>query len=107
MHAVDTSVFFRNLTGDDPAQAAKARRVIGQQPTVVTKAVMLEVEPLLRGGFDPAPEQVLPALRGLASLPEYRWRMMRLWPQPWIGLRRGWTLQTPCILPQRPSAKAS
>lgn len=44
MHGVDTNVIIRYLTGDDPAQAVKARSVIGQTPVFISKTVLLEVE---------------------------------------------------------------
>ena len=69
MHGVDTNVIIRYLTGDDPAQAAKARAVIGQMPVFVSKTVLLEVEWVLRGVYDRPAEQVIPALRAFAGLP--------------------------------------
>ena len=44
MHAVDTNVIVRYLTGDDPVQADKARAIIGQEPVFVPRTVVLEVE---------------------------------------------------------------
>ncbi len=69
MHGVDTNVIVRYLTGDDPAQAAKARAVIGQKPVFVPRTVLLEAEWVLRGVYDLPPKQVIPALRALAGLP--------------------------------------
>lgn len=69
MHGVDTNVVVRYLTGDDPAQADKARAVIGQKPVFVPRTVLLEAEWVLRGVYDLSPEQVIPALRALAGLP--------------------------------------
>jgi predicted nucleic-acid-binding protein len=69
MHGVDTNIIVRYLTGDDPAQAAKARAVIGQKPVFVPRTVLLEVEWVLRGAYDLPPEQIIPALRALAGLP--------------------------------------
>ena len=69
MHGVDTDIIVRYLTGDDPAQAAKARSLIGQKPVFVPRTVLLEVEWVLRGVYDVPPEQIIPALRALAGLP--------------------------------------
>ena len=69
MHGVDTNVIVRYLTGDDPAQAAKARAVIGQMPVFVPRTVLLEAEWVLRGVYELPPKQVITALRALAGLP--------------------------------------
>ena len=69
MHGIDTNVVVRYLTGADPAQAAKARGVIGQTPIFVSKTVLLEVEWVLRGAYGRPSEQIIPALRAFAGLP--------------------------------------
>ncbi len=69
MHGVDTNVIVRYLTGGDPAQAAKARTVIGQKPVFVPRTVLLESEWVLRGVYGLPSAQVIPALRALAGLP--------------------------------------
>ncbi len=69
MHAVDTNIIVRYLTGDDPQQAAKARAVIGQKPVFVPKTVLLEVEWVLRGVYGLPSVQIILALRALAGLP--------------------------------------
>ncbi len=69
MHGVDTNIIVRYLTGDDPAQAARARGVIGQTPVFVSKTVLLEVEWVLRGVYGLASKQIIPALRAFAGLP--------------------------------------
>ena len=69
MHAVDTNVIVRYLTGDDPQQAAKARAVIGHKPVFLPRTVVLEAEWVLRGVYQLPMEQVVPALRALAGLP--------------------------------------
>jgi predicted nucleic-acid-binding protein len=69
MHGVDTSIIVRYLTRDDPAQAAKARAVIGQKPVFVSRTVLLEAEWVLRGVYDLPSERIIPALRALAGLP--------------------------------------
>ena len=69
MHAVDTNVIVRYLTGDDPEQAAKARAVIGHQPIFLPRTVVLEAEWVLRGVYELPMGQIVPALRALAGLP--------------------------------------
>ena len=69
MHAIDTDIVVRALVGDDPAQAAKARAVIGQTPVFVPRTVVLEAEWVLRGMYDLPVQQVVAALRAFAGLP--------------------------------------
>jgi predicted nucleic acid-binding protein len=69
MLAVDTNLIVRYLTGDHPAQSAKARAMIDGEDVFVSTTVLLETEWVLRSvyGFDAA--QVCAALRGFAGLP--------------------------------------
>ena len=69
VHGVDTNVIIRYLTGDDPAQAAKARAIIGRQPVFVPRTVLLEVEWVLRSAYGLPLAQIIAALRALAGLP--------------------------------------
>lgn len=69
MHGVDTNVIVRYLTGDDPAQAAKASTAIGRKPVFVSRTVLLEAEWVLRGVYDMPSKRIIPALRALAGLP--------------------------------------
>lgn len=69
MHGVDTNIIVRFLTGDDPAQAAGARSVIGQKPIFVPRTVLLEAEWVLRGVYGLPSKQIILALRALAGLP--------------------------------------
>jgi len=52
--AVDTNVLVRLLTGDDPKQAAAARRLFASQPIWIAKTVLLETAWVLRSlyGFE-------------------------------------------------------
>jgi predicted nucleic-acid-binding protein len=54
--AVDTNVVVRYLTGDDPAQARRARAIIDHEDVLVTATVLLESEWVLCTvyGFEPA-----------------------------------------------------
>jgi len=82
------------LTGDDPAQAAKARAVIGQMPVFVSRTVMLEAEWVLRGVYDLPSKQIIEA----ALLPDFRASRSRMpgWsPGRWTGPTQAWTLPTP------------
>lgn len=69
MLGIDTDVIIRYLTGDDPAQAAKARAVIGQTPVFVSRTVLLEAEWILGGVYGLPSKQVILALRAFAGLP--------------------------------------
>ena len=54
MIAVDTNVLVRLLTGDEPKQAAAARRLFARQPIWIAKTVLLETGWVLRSlyGFE-------------------------------------------------------
>lgn len=69
MRAIDTNVVVRFLTGDDPAQAARARRLIEAGEIFVATSVLLESEWVLRSGYGFATERIVPALREFAGLP--------------------------------------
>lgn len=69
MRAIDTNIIVRFLTGDDPAQANKARALIGHGPVFIPRTVILETEWVLRGAYEFSPQQIIPALRALAGLP--------------------------------------
>ncbi len=69
MRAADTNVIVRYLMGDDPAQADKARAIIGQEPVFVPRTVVLEVEWVLRSVYEMPIGRIIPALRALAGLP--------------------------------------
>lgn len=69
MHAVDTNVIIRYVTGDDAEQAIRARAVLGHGPVFVSKTVLLEAEWVLRRGYDLPAAQVTRALRAVAGLP--------------------------------------
>jgi hypothetical protein len=57
------------LTGDDPAQATKARELIEGGDLFVPTSVLLETEWVLRSGYGFAPERLVRALRNFAGLP--------------------------------------
>jgi predicted nucleic-acid-binding protein len=69
VRAVDTNVIVRFLTNDHPAQAAKARKLIGGGDIFVATSVLLETEWVLRSGYGFATDRLVQALRGFAGLP--------------------------------------
>lgn len=69
MRAIDTNVIVRFLTGDDPAQARKAKTLIAAGNVYVATTVLLETEWVLRSGYGFGARQVIQALRGFAGLP--------------------------------------
>lgn len=69
MRAIDTNVLVRFLTGDDPRQAARARKLIAAGNIFVAMSVLLETEWVLRSGYGFATERIVRALRDFAGLP--------------------------------------
>lgn len=69
MRAIDTNVLVRFLTGDDPAQGAKARRLIEAGDIFVATSVLLETEWVLRSGYGFETARIVQALRDFAGLP--------------------------------------
>ncbi|HEX8365128.1 MAG TPA: type II toxin-antitoxin system VapC family toxin [Allosphingosinicella sp.] len=68
MRAIDTNVLVRFLTGDDRAQAARARRLVEAGDIFLATSVLLESEWVLRSGYGLAAESIVQALRGFAGL---------------------------------------
>jgi predicted nucleic-acid-binding protein len=68
MLAIDTNLLIRYLTGDDPGQSAKARRLIDTNDIFVCVTVLLEAEWVLRSvyGFNAA--DIVKSLRAFAGL---------------------------------------
>jgi predicted nucleic-acid-binding protein len=69
VRAVDTNVIVRFLTNDHPAQAAKARKLIGGGDIFVATTVLLESEWVLRSGYGFTSDRLVRALRDFAGLP--------------------------------------
>lgn len=69
MRAIDTNVVVRYLTGDDPVQAAKARKAIDAGKVFVSTTVFLESEWVLRSVYGFSAHDVASALRAFAGLP--------------------------------------
>lgn len=68
MIAVDTNIVVRLLTGDDPAQAERAKALFAGDTVFLSKTVVLESEWVLRRLYRIDRGAALEALAGLASL---------------------------------------
>ncbi|MBI5142140.1 MAG: type II toxin-antitoxin system VapC family toxin [Nitrospirae bacterium] len=70
MIGVDTNVWVRYVTNDDPVQAALAVELLrGQEEIFVPKTVLLELEWVLRAVYAIPKENVLIAFRQILGLP--------------------------------------
>lgn len=69
MRAVDTNIIVRFLTGDDPAQAQKARKLFGHEPIFISRTVLLETEWVLRSLYGMPVRRIVASLRALAGIP--------------------------------------
>jgi predicted nucleic-acid-binding protein len=69
MLALDTNVIVRFLTGDDPAQAKRARNLINTRQVFIGTTVLLETEWVLRNAYGFSATRIVAALRALAGLP--------------------------------------
>lgn len=69
MLAIDTNVIVRFLTGDDPVQARRARRLIEAEPVFVSTTVLLETEWVLRSAYGYSATVAWEALSAFAGLP--------------------------------------
>ncbi|MGA3002272.1 MAG: type II toxin-antitoxin system VapC family toxin [Acetobacteraceae bacterium] len=70
MLAIDKTLIVRYLTGDHPAQSARARALIDAESVFVCLTVLLETEWVLRSVYGYGAAQIAPALRGFAGLPQ-------------------------------------
>jgi predicted nucleic acid-binding protein len=68
--AVDTNVVVRLLTGDDPAQAARARAIFEREAILLAKTVMLESEWVLRRLYRFGADRIADAFAALIALPD-------------------------------------
>ena len=69
MLAIDTNLIVRYLVGDDPGQAARARRLIDNNDIFVCTTVLLETEWVLRSVYGFSAAQCAKALTDFAGLP--------------------------------------
>ena len=70
MLAIDKTLIIRYLTGDHPAQSARAKELIDAEPVFVCLTVLLETEWVLRSVYGYGTAQIARALRGFAGLPQ-------------------------------------
>ncbi len=72
MLAIDTNLIVRYLTGDDPEQSAKAKRLIDGEDVFICTTVLLETEWVLRSVYGYPPAQLAGALAAFAGLPRVK-----------------------------------
>lgn len=68
MHAVDTNIIVRLLTGDDPVQFRQSEAVFKSEKIFIPDTVILETEWVLRHAYNFTSEQIHTALRRLFGL---------------------------------------
>jgi predicted nucleic-acid-binding protein len=69
MLAVDTNVVVRFLTRDDARQTARAEELFRSEQILISKAVLLETEWVLRYSYGFDREAIETVMRGVAGLP--------------------------------------
>src|SRR4051812_2217360 len=69
VHAVDTNLLVRLVTGDDLPQTARATAVFESEEIWIAKTVLLETEWVLRRGYEFASSTIKDAIERLLSLP--------------------------------------
>ena len=70
--AVDTNIVVRLLTGDDPAQLERVRRLFETETIFLPKTVVLETEWVLRSLYGLSSREIVHALSALVALPQVR-----------------------------------
>ena len=70
MVAVDTNVVVRLLTGDEPAQTARARAMFEREAVLLAKTVILESEWVLRRLYRFGSDRIADAFAALIGLPD-------------------------------------
>jgi predicted nucleic-acid-binding protein len=68
MIAIDTNVLVRLLTDDDPAQCAKAKKVMKHNPVFIPETVLLESSWVLIGAYQFSRQQVFDGLTRFLGL---------------------------------------
>jgi predicted nucleic-acid-binding protein len=68
--AVDTNVLVRLLTGDEPAQTARARAIFEREAVLLAKTVILESEWVLRRLYHFDSDRIAEAFVALIGLPD-------------------------------------
>jgi predicted nucleic acid-binding protein len=72
MKSVDTNILVRLLTGDDPAQYRKARKLFESSNIFIPDTVVLETEWVLRYAYSIHSKQICTAFRKLFGLSNVR-----------------------------------
>lgn len=72
MTAIDTNLLVRLLTGDEPSQCQRVRRVFASQEIFIPRTVILETEWVLRFAYNFTPLAINAALSKLLGLPNVR-----------------------------------
>jgi predicted nucleic-acid-binding protein len=67
--AVDTNILVRYVTRDDPAQAARSKRLVDDNEIFIATTVLLETEWVLRSAYRFSDGEIATALRLFAGLP--------------------------------------
>lgn len=88
MRAIDTNIIVRFLTGDDPRQAQKSRRLIGEGEIFVATSVLLECEWVLRSAYSFSVDRIVEVLRAFCGLPG-----ITLEDAPLVAQALDWTRQ--------------
>jgi predicted nucleic-acid-binding protein len=70
--AIDTNVVVRLLTGDTPAQMARAKALIESQDVFVASTVLLETDWVLRSVYGFEQKRIIDALTAFIGLPHVR-----------------------------------
>jgi predicted nucleic acid-binding protein len=68
--AVDTNVLVRLLTGDEPAETARARAIFERETVLLAKTVILEAEWVLRRLYRFGSVRIAEAFAALVALPD-------------------------------------
>lgn len=69
MIAVDTNLLVRVLTGDDPAQARRAVKILESDQILIPKTVILETEWVLCYAYEIETSRIIEGLKKLLGLP--------------------------------------
>lgn len=72
MIAVDTNVWVRYVTNDDPGQASRAMALLAREEVFIPKTVLLELEWVLRGVYGLSAASVQKAMLQILGLPNVR-----------------------------------
>jgi predicted nucleic-acid-binding protein len=103
--AADTNVIVRLLTGDEPQQTAKARRLFETETVFLPKTVLLEAEWVLRRLYRTECTAISRALDALISLPNVRCEDESVVRQALEWARAGWDFADALHVAASPAAE--